>query len=224
MIGTGDRAIRSVARPLAANTFHEVPVPVTNLGADKTFRDLLNPQGELIVQYRNAGDSAVLFPLEDGLEVLYHEGGFTLNFVRGLLIILFWLSLLAALGLAASSYMTFPVACFCSLGLLLVVFSSGTLTTTVTEGTIMGFDHETGEPIARTFDKTMLPVFTVLLNVINLAREFSPVDFLSTGRSISWGRLVQAFAQIILLLGGVLAIAGIWLFQRRELATAQGSQ
>jgi hypothetical protein len=63
-----------------------------------------------------------------------------------------------------------------------------------------------------------------MLNVIQLAQEFSPVDNLSTGRSITWSRLGQAFAQIVLLLGGILAAAGIWLFHRRELATAQGNQ
>jgi hypothetical protein len=60
--------------------------------------------------------------------------------------------------------------------------------------------------------------------VINLAKEFSPVDSLSTGRCITWAQLGLAFAQIILLLGGVLALGGIALFTRRELATAQGNQ
>ncbi len=223
-VGSGQTAIRSNPLPLAANTFHEQTVRLTPLGEDKRLRDLLNEKGELVIQYTNADDTAVVFPIEDGLEVLYHEGGFALNYLRGLLIILFWLSLLAALGLAASSYMTFPVACFCSLGVLIVVFSSGTLSTTVSEGTILGVDHETGEPVAQRFDTAMLPVFSAMLNVINLAQEFSPVDSLSTGRSITWGRLAQAFAQIVLLLGGLLAAVGMWLFYRRELATAQSNQ
>lgn len=223
-IGAGQNSIRSNPLPLAANTFHEQTVRLTPLGESKRLRDLLNSEGELLIQYRNADDSAVVFPIEDGLEVLYHEGGFALNYVRGLLVILFWLSLLSALGLAASSYMTFPVACFCSLGILVVVFSSGTLASTVTEGTIMGVNHETGEPVAQRFDSVMLPVFAGMLKVINLAQEFSPVDSLSTGRSITWGRLAQAFAQIVLLLGGMLAAGGIWLFHRRELATAPSNQ
>lgn len=224
LVGSGQNSIRSNPLPLAANTFHEVPVNVAYLGEGKKLGDLLDGEGRLIIRFRNSGESSVVFPIEDGLEVLYREGGFALNFARGLLIILFWLSLLAALGLAASSYMTFPVACFCSIGILIVVFSSGTLSSSVSEGTIMGMDHETGEPIAHSFDTAMLPVFTVLLKVINLAQDFSPVDSLSTGRSITWGSLAQAFAQIVLLLGGILAVCGMWLFQRRELATAQSNQ
>ncbi len=223
-IGSGQNAIRSNPLPLAANTFHEQTVWLKPLGETKRLRDLLTADSELIIQYRNSDTTAVVFPIEDGLEMLYHEGGFALNYIRGLLIVLFWLSLLAALGLAASSYMTFPVACFCSIGILIVVFSSGTLSTTVSEGTIMGVDHETGEPIAKNFDSAMLPVFSAMLKVINLAQDFSPVDSLSTGRSITWARLAQAFAQIVLLLGGLLAASGMWLFYRRELATAQSNQ
>jgi hypothetical protein len=44
---------------------------------------------------------------------------------------------------------------------------------------------------------------------------------LSTGRTISWAELGRAFAQIVLLLGGVFAAFGIFVFNRRELATAQ---
>jgi hypothetical protein len=64
----------------------------------------------------------------------------------------------------------------------------------------------------------------VALKVINLARGFSPVDSLSTGRSIPWWQLAQAFVQIVVLLGGLFAAFGIWTFSRRELAAAQGTQ
>jgi hypothetical protein len=47
---------------------------------------------------------------------------------------------------------------------------------------------------------------------------------LSSGRSISWSELGTAFGQIVLLPGGIIAAIGILLFNRRELATAQGNQ
>ena len=67
-------------------------------------------------------------------------------------------------------------------------------------------------------------MFKGMLTVISLAENFSPIDALSTGRSISWSELGAAFGQIVLLLGGILAVVGIILFSRRELATAQGTQ
>ena len=55
-------------------------------------------------------------------------------------------------------------------------------------------------------------------------KNFSPIDSLSSGRSISWSELGAAFGQIVLLLGGIIGVIGIVLFNRRELATAQGNQ
>jgi hypothetical protein len=67
-------------------------------------------------------------------------------------------------------------------------------------------------------------MFRAVLKVISLAKDFSPIDSLSSGRSVSWGQLGFAFAQVVLLLSGSLAIFGIFVFTRRELATAQGTQ
>jgi hypothetical protein len=63
-----------------------------------------------------------------------------------------------------------------------------------------------------------------VLKVISLARDFSPIDSLSTGRSVTWEQLGLAFVQIVLLLSGALGFLGIFVFTRRELATAQGNQ
>jgi len=154
--------------------------------------------------------------------VLYRDGGFGLNFARGLAVILCWLSLLAALGLAAASLLSFPVAAFFSISVLVVALSSGTLSNVVAEGTVTGADHETGEVSGSWIDTVLLPLFRSILAVVKLVEAFSPVDSLSTGRSISWGQLGQAFAQVVLLMGGILALIGIIIFSRRELATAQG--
>jgi len=69
----------------------------------------------------------------------------------------------------------------------------------------------------------VVPTFRAALTVINLAKQFSPIDSLSTGRSITWGELGLAVSQIILLMGGILVVFGILVFNRRELATAQGT-
>jgi hypothetical protein len=73
-------------------------------------------------------------------------------------------------------------------------------------------------------DVVLIPAFKGLLTVVDLAKNFSPIDALSTGRSITWGELGMAFVQIVVVLGGIFIIAGIILFSRRELATAQGTQ
>ncbi len=199
---------------LAPDTFHEFKVPP----------NLFDNEGILTVNFINRNDTALLFPLEDGFEVLYREGGFALNFVRGLCIILFWLAFLGAIGLAASSFLSFPVAAFVSMGVLIVGFSSGTISQVLEQGTVGAVNHETGvadQPAL--VDYVALPVFKGLLTLINMVEGFSPIDSLSTGRSISWFELTRAFLQICVLLSGVVAVIGIAIFNRRELATAQGT-
>jgi hypothetical protein len=62
-----------------------------------------------------------------------------------------------------------------------------------------------------------------MLKVINLVQDHSPIDSLSTGRSITWTELGTAATQIVLLLGGILGAIGIYIFHRRELATASSN-
>jgi hypothetical protein len=195
---------------LAPDTFHEFPVPA----------DLVDDKGDVLVLFRNPNTASMLFPLNDGLEVLYRVGGFAPNLMRGLGIILCWMALLAALGLAAASFLSFPVAAFLALAVLTMGLCSGTLSNVVSEGTVMGSDPETGAKNSAAVDNVMVPVFRSFLNVINLVQQFSPVDSLSTGRNVSWTELGRAAAEIVLLLGGILGIFGVFVFHRRELATA----
>jgi len=196
---------------MAADSFHEFPISANRL----------DESGKLVIHFVNQNDSALLFPLEEGLEVLYRDGGFGLNFIRGMLIILCWLALLSAIGLAAASFLSFPVAAFFAATLLVIGLSSGTLSSVVSEGTLGGIDHESGTGKETLIDRIVMPVFGKLLWVVNLVQGFSPVDSLSTGRSITWGQLGLAFGQIVLLLGGIFAAIGIASFTGRELATAQ---
>jgi len=199
---------------LAPDTFHEFEIP-PNLFDDK---------GVLTIVFLNPNSTSLLFPLEDGMEVLYPQGSFALNFARGLGIIFCWLALMAALGLTAASFLSFPVATFFSLALLAVALSGGTLAETIDAGSVAAGNEETGVAGHSGADAFLIPMYKGMLAVVQLVQNYSPIDALSTGRSIPWSELGAAFAQIVLLLGGVVALAGIILFGRRELATAQGTQ
>ena len=199
---------------LAPDTFHEFAIPP----------DLFDADGVLTITFANPNPTALLFPLEDGLEVLYPEGGFALNFARGLGIIFCWMALLAALGLMAASFLSFPVATFFTLAMLLVALSSSTLAESVESGSVAAGNEEKGIAGHSVMDVVLIPAFKGMLAVISLVKNYSPIDALSSGRSITWSELGAAFAQIVLLVGGVFAVAGIFFFNRRELATAQGTQ
>ena len=197
---------------LAPDTFHEFEVPAN-----------YDDKGVLTVSFINANETALLFPLDDGMEVLYPQGGFGLNFVRGLGIIFCWMALLATLGLASASFLSFPVAAFLSLSVLTLALSSGTIANAVSEGSLLGYNSEASQMGRSPVDVIAIPILRGLLELINLAKNFSPIDSLSTGRSVSWGELARAFGQIVVLLGGIIGLTGIFIFSRRELATAQSS-
>jgi hypothetical protein len=199
---------------LASDTFHEFSIPP----------NLFDTNGVLTILFANPNGTALLFPLEDGMEVLYPEGGFALNFARGLAIIFCWMALLAALGLAAASFLSFPVASFFSMAVLVVILSSGSLADAVESGTVVGGNEETGVMGHSAADAVLIPMFKGILDVTRLVENFSPINALSTGRAITWTELGLAVGQIVLLLGGIIAVAGVVLFYRRELATAQGNQ
>ena len=127
------------------------------------------------------------------------------------------------MGLAAASYLSFPVAAFVSMALLIMGLSSGTIGSVVEQGTITGYDPAKSGYGHSPVDIVMVPVFRGAFKVINLVQSFSPIDFLSSGRSITWGQLGLAVAQIVLLLGGFFCVLGMIFFTRRELATAQGN-
>ncbi len=207
-----DKAV-DIREKLPPDSFQEISVPP----------NLLDDRGILWVGVYNPQNTALSFPLEDGFELLYPETTFPVNFARGIAVIFCWLALLAAIGLAAASFLSFPVAAFASLAILLMGLSSGTLSTVVEQGTVAGFDSAKSAYGHSPMDIFMVPVFRGALKIINLVQGFSPIDDLSSGRSIRWGQLGMAFAQIVLLLGGFFCICGIIFFTRRELATAQGN-
>src|SRR5207249_5017187 len=51
---------------LAPDTFHEFEIPANKLDA----------KGVLTVTFWNPNNTSLLFPIEDGMEVLYRQGGF----------------------------------------------------------------------------------------------------------------------------------------------------
>jgi hypothetical protein len=209
---TNSSARVPIEQNLPPDSFQEFEIPT-----------LLDDKGILWVDFINPNDVAVAFPLEEGFELLYPESTFGINFIRGMGVLFCWLALLAAIGLAMASFLSFPVASFASLALLIMGLSSSVVSSVVEQGTITGYDAAKAGYGHSPVDLIIVPVFQGALKIIKLVESFSPIDDLSSGMSITWGELGLAVAQIILLLGGFFCVFGIILFTRRELATAQGN-
>ena len=90
-------------------------------------------------------------------------------------------------------------------------------------GTVLGVSHE-GAAVRLPVDAVVVRVFKSILWLGNQVKQFSPIDALSVGRSISWQQLGLAFGLIVVLFGGIISSIGAAIFSRRELATTQGTQ
>lgn len=112
-----DTPLYSAERKDLIRTFREFAVP-----ADAVARD-----GYLAIAFQNVplNDTVVIFPLEDGLEVLYKADSFTANFVRAILLIFIRLVFLSALAVFAGSFLSFPVAILLCLSVFTMANMSG---------------------------------------------------------------------------------------------------
>lgn len=200
-----------IPKQLTSMVFHEFAIPP----------NLIGPDGKLHIECENRDPNTLLFPLEDGLEVLFPEGGFAGNYVRALLVVACWLSLLTALGLAAASFLSFIIASLLAMTLLLVALSGSTFGGVLEDGTLLGVDHETGAADFRVLDGVALPLYRVLHGFTQTLQSVSPVEQLSEGRTITWSQLGNAVLRIVLLGGGLTGGVGILIFSRRELAREQ---
>jgi hypothetical protein len=185
---------------------------------------LIEPDGTLALEYYNVDEypTTVIFPVEDGVQVLAPAGGFAGNYARSVLLVWMRLALLAALALACASVASFPVAAFASMTLFLVAVSSGFLRTIAGQQVIFGGGHH-GAAAEPTFIDTLFRVILgAVLFVVSNLQGYNPIGDLSVGRLVGWDWVARGFFIMLLLHGGLLAAAGILAFQRRELATARG--
>jgi hypothetical protein len=149
--------------------------------------------------------TVVIFPPEDGLEVLYKADTFTANFVRGVLLILCRLVFLACLGALAASFLSFPVAIlFC-----LVIFFTGT---------ISGFVVESFGYLSKNLGQIYSYTIQVLVQLLPQFDKYNPTKFLVPGRLLTWSFLGQVALVMVAVKAAVLLVLALIIFSFREMA------
>jgi len=181
----------------AVRTFRELEVPAGVVAQD----------GYLAVGYFNPplNETVVIFPVEDGLEVLYKADTFTGNFIRAALLILCRLVFLACLGALAASFLSFPVAIlFC-----LVIFLTGT-----TSGFVLDSFTYMSENISRVYSYTVKGVIQLLPQF----DKYNPTKFLVPARLMTWSFLGEVALVMVLIKASLLLVFALIIFSFRELA------
>jgi len=201
-------------RPFRDGTEMKTPIwPEDRKDPIRTFREIRVPaeviadDGHLAVAFLNPplNRTVVIFPVEDGLEVLYKADTFTSNFIRAALLILCRLIFLAALGVLASSFLSFPVAIlFC-----LVIFFTGT---------ISGFILESFDELGRGFGQFYGHAIKLLVQLLPRFDKYNPTSYLVPARLMTWSFLGRVVFSMVCIKAVLLLVLGLVIFSFRELA------
>jgi len=189
--------IRYFDRNDLIRTFHEIEVPV----------DVIAEDGYLAVGFLNVplNHTTVIFPLEDGLEVLYKADTFGANFIRAVLLILFRLIFLACLGLLAATFLSFPVAIL----LCLVIFFTATMSGFIIES--FGF---LSKNVSSFYSYTIRPMILLLPRFDN----FNSTKFLVPARLLSWLLVAKGAGLMVGVKAVLLLLLALLIFSFKEIA------
>jgi len=208
-----------VSNPKTNYTYREfrddpVRLPATLTVSART----ISPEGVTVVSYFNrpgpTGSGVSVQIAHEDIALLYRIGGFEANFARGATMILMQLMFLAAMGVLAGSFLSFPVGSLLCLLMLPLGFMREFLTEALSlpRGQVQAGDVITvvGHYIF-SGAKVLLPDFAAAM----------PGDALVDGMLIAWGTLgIEALGTVVIRTGIVLAVACL-IFHRRELARVQ---
>jgi hypothetical protein len=194
-INTGkiETPIYRIERKDLISTFYEIEIPADAIAAD----------GYLAVRFINVplNNTVVIFPQEDGFEVLYKADIFTLNFIRVVLVLLLQLIFLACFGVFAATFLSFPVAILLSLAIFFT-------------GTISGFCLDALDLQVNSSYYIVKP----LIQLLPRFDKYSPADFLVPARILTWSLLGKITITMVCIRSFVLLLLAVLIFNRKEIA------
>lgn len=191
------------------SSFQEFKVPAS----------LVAPNGSLYLTYFNGlPRNTVQIAQENGLEVLQKAEGFFPNYYRSLIVIFFYIALLAALGLMAGSMFSFPVASLLVVFICLTGLIGPWMVGIIAEGkTFIGY-LDAPSKLNTVLDHLLKLFLSGMLRVVPHFGKFNPLDDLVSGRLVSWSLVSTAGATLLFFKGALGMLIGIYFYTRRELA------
>ncbi len=203
LISEKPRAV-GIEAPLDTNLTLLVPIE----GIDK------NGRLELRVENVTPGNSTVKFVGDDGLLLYYKVGSFGGNFVRALMVTWIKLAFAAAVGLAFSAFLGFPVAVLCTALVYIVADNSGYVISAA-----YWYPREgAGRHPVKQFISWIGYGFTWLFRLFG---DMQQNKRLVDGQYISWREMGTLVFFVGVFYTGFAALLGWLVFNRRELARVQ---
>ncbi len=178
--------------------------------------------GPLQVTFSNISDSpvTVFFSPDNGFQLLVYESPFETNYLRALFILFCRLAFLSALGVAAGSLFSMPVASFASFCFLLFIQAAGYLQSVSTQDLSHAHAHEHGATLHASafWDHLFRVVFKAVHAVVRPLQDVDPLELLAAGQIVPWSAAVRAALVSVVAYCGALALLSAWILNRREVA------
>lgn len=156
------------------------------------------------------------FEGDKSLQILYRVGGFEMNFLKAMLLILFRLAFLSALGVFFGTFVSFPVACFCVLSVFL--FCLGTPFWLESIGANLPPNVAAADPYGSWGPAIRLLLVPVLKFALPNFIRYDGVSTLIDGYYIDWKLLGQAALHTLGYGAALLLLPGWIIFRGREVA------
>ncbi len=217
--------------PLVEGTYHVIDIPTELIEDGRIQATFSNP----VRPDTGQEQPTLTFNQKDGIEVLYRVGSFEGNLLRSLGILWLRLAFLTMLGLAAGTFLGFPVAC---LAVLLVYFAaagSGYVAESLDQyssfpkDTLPLWDRIIGVPamiIEKVSEGEVWDGVKIIIRLVGTAftavipefGKYSTGDDLTHGRVIPLRLLGGAALWIGCVSTGVAGVIAYLIFRKRELA------
>lgn len=164
---------------------------------------------------RTVNPETISFP-PDGLEMSYVVGGYRANFARVMAVLWVKLAFLAMLGVCASTFLSFPVACLVSLTVFVSAEGAGFLL-----DALQNYATEDRDGKMLLVPTLIAQVARVVGTAFKVYAELKPTGRLVDGLRLGWGA-VAGGAGVLAVWTVLLYGAAVLIFGRRELATYSG--
>ncbi|MBM4108526.1 MAG: hypothetical protein FJ255_06900 [Phycisphaerae bacterium] len=194
------------------NQLQTIPVPST----------LIDSAGNLDVMIINGNPATgIANPLSitlppDGLSLAYRAATFEGNFLRVVGVLWVKLAFLAMVGLAAGTFLSFPVAALVAIGIYLIAEGTPFL-----GRSLENYSSYTPDGRVIYFNVAVETVATGIAWVFRVYGNLRPVERLVQGELLEW-RTVSSAVGVLLAWTGALYGAGVAILRRRELAIYSG--
>lgn len=185
--------------------YHTIPIPTY----------AVNKEGTLYVRFTNLSRrDAIRFEEEQSIELLTEIGTFPWNLVRALAIIWCRLAFVAAVGVLASAFVSFPVACMVGMVVLVTSLLSGWL------GDAVGWmePDPTGEDPLWIFGPILRAITRTFVWLVPDFSRYDAVANVVNGKLVPLMWVLNSMVTLVLIKSVLLGLLGCLILTKREVA------